>query len=510
MKMHRQSLVIFFVLILSAIAVLATAATALAIATKNIAVSKVTSTSAVIVIETDVASDVTVDYGQASGVYTGSASGTNAIRHEIALSSLIPSANVFYRLTITDAADPATSITIPEKFFHTAHFSGEPFSFAAAGDHRPNSDTTVQPAMWGTIVGQMTGEGLDLALNVGDIIYGTGSDSLAQNVAKYQGMFAVTTQLTSSTPMYVAAGNHERLNYADSRAGFEQEFTFPVNNGASAATEGEHYYSFDNGDTHFIALSTEIPGQEGMITGSQKAWLEQDLAANEEPWIVVFMHRPLFSGQHGGDPWVNLSNTAGQQNKADIHALFLQYGVDVVLEGHDHYYLRHVEDGIQYIITGGGGAPVSGTPALGPGDVFGAGVYEHVKVDETSSSLTISALDSTGVTLESFALTMPELSLTLDKAYWANLADYQNNVLSANFTLVNSGAGGASNINVESLSASGDVAVLTSTPFSLGSLAASASMDTTVTYQVPQGVATFLSTFRATCTDDRGFTYAYP
>ncbi|MHB1324844.1 MAG: hypothetical protein ACYDGS_04015 [Thermoleophilia bacterium] len=101
--------------------------------------------------------------------------------------------------------------------------------------------------------------------------------------------------LTYSTPYYVASGNHERLNYANSKAGFDQEFTFPLNNGADAAIYGEHYYSFDN-----------------------------------------------------GDPWVNTGNLAGQQNKADIQALFLQYGVDIVFEGHDHYYLRHEEDGIQY------------------------------------------------------------------------------------------------------------------------------------------------------------------
>jgi hypothetical protein len=63
-------------------------------------------------------------------------------------------------------------------------------------------------------------------------------------VAKYDGLyddlFVVTSQLTKSVPLYVAPGNHERLSYANSRAGFEQEFTMPVNNGADAATFGEH------------------------------------------------------------------------------------------------------------------------------------------------------------------------------------------------------------------------------------------------------------------------------
>ena len=128
----------------------------------------------------------------------------------------------------------------------------------------------------------MSAENLDLALDVGDIIYGWGTDTLAQNEAKYDGFFATTASLTASVPLYMTAGNHESISSANSRAGYKREFTLPVNNGADAASNGELYYSFDNGDTHFIALATEIPGQEGLITGNQNLWLQQDLAANTQ------------------------------------------------------------------------------------------------------------------------------------------------------------------------------------------------------------------------------------
>jgi len=489
---------------------LAVAAPAQAVTGKNVAVSDVGSTDAILVVKADVTSDVTVEFGQSPGVYTGTATSNGAVRHELTLAGLDPSARVYYRVTIYDSSNHSFVVIIPEKSFHTSRAAGEPFSFGAAGDNRPATDTVVQPSMWSTILSQMTGESLDLSLNVGDIIYGTSSDSLAQNVAKYDGLFAATTQLTYSTPLYVAAGNHERLYAANSRAGFEQEFTMPVNNGADSATDGEHYFSLDNGDTHFIALSTELPGQEGMIIGDQKAWLEADLAANDKPWIVAFMHRPLFSGAHGGDPWVNTGNVAGQQNKADIHALFVENGVDLVLEGHDHYYLRHVEDGIQYVITGGGGAPVSGTPALGPGDVFAAGSYEHVRVDETATSLGLRVINSSGATLESFSIGIPDLSLSLDGTYWASYADYLARSLSVDYSLSNTGAGGAFALQVQSLTASQGVVPLTPTPFSVADLAAGDSGTMTVEYQVPPGVASFFASATATCTDDRGFTYQYP
>src|SRR5659263_606376 len=449
MCLRRVLVILIFVTAL----MLAVAGPALGVTTRNVAVSKVTGTSAVLVVKSDVTSNATVEYGQAPGINTAMAAGYGAARHELSLVGLSASSTVYYRVTITDAAAPSTSVTLPEKSFHTARAPGESFSFAVAGDNRPASDTVVQPAIWGTIVGQMAAENVDLALDVGDIIYGTGSDTLAQNVAKYEGLFAVTKQLTYSTPYYVAAGDHERLNYANSKAGYDQEFTFPVNNGADAATYGEHYYSFNNGDTHFIALSTEIPGQEGMITGNQKAWLEADLAAMDKSWIIVFMHRPLFCG-----------------------------------------------------------APISGTPALGPGDVFSAGSYEHVKVDETASSLAVSVIDSTGATLEGFSMAVPDLwmSLSPGNPYWASYADYQARELSVKYTIANSGSGDAIDFQLLSFGATNLVEPLTATPISLGTLTAGSATSLKVAYRIPLGVLSFMATARATCTGDCGYVHEYP
>ncbi|MFA6002152.1 MAG: metallophosphoesterase, partial [Thermoleophilia bacterium] len=374
------------------------AAPAYGVQARNVAVSNVVSGSAVLVVKSDVTADVSVDYGSSSGIYTLAKTSNGRVRHEIILDTMAPGSTVYYRVTITDSTNPAASTILPEKSFHLARGAGEPFSFSVGGDNRPWTDTTVQPAVWTTIVQQMASENLDLSLNVGDMIYGTFYDSMAQNIAKYDGFFSVTSPLTASVPMYTAVGNHESIATASNRAGYEQEFTLPVNNGADAATYGEEYYSFVNGDTRFISLCTELPGQEGMITGNQLAWLQQVLAANTSKWAVVFMHRPLFAGVHTTDPWMNTGNIAGQQNRWELHNLFRQYGVDVVFEGHEHYYHHHVEDGVQYVITGGGGSPLMIQPAPQTGDIFSWSGYEHVKVDETSASLKVSAIDSTGVT----------------------------------------------------------------------------------------------------------------
>lgn len=506
---------LFFLLgmCLAVLALLMSAVPALAVQATNVAVSRVTPSTAVIVVKADVTADVRIDYGSGPGALTSSKTSATLLRHEVLLDGLAPSSTVYYQVTITDSANPASFSTLPEKSFHTSRSTGQPFSFSVAGDNRPASNTTVQPAVWGTINTQMAAENLDLVLHAGDIIYGVPTDTLAQNVAKYNGFFAVTSPLTSSVPMYTAIGNHEYVGSANSRAGYQQEFTLPVNDGADAGTYGEHYYSFDHGDTHFIALSTEIPGQEGLITGNQKLWLQQDLAATQKQWIVVYQHRPLFSGVHTTDPWMNTANAVGQQNKADMHALFLQYGVDVVFEGHEHYYLRHVEDGIHYVITGGGGSPLHGLPVLKPGDVFAWSGYEHVKVDETAGSLKLSAIDSTGLVRESFTLGAPALSLSQTSSQWASYSDYLKRDLSVFYTLSNNGAGDAAGLQAVYLTATNGVLPLTRVPGSIGGLdglAVGATTAMTIHYQVPNGVKIFRATTFVTCNDLARGTYAFP
>ncbi|RJQ43692.1 MAG: hypothetical protein C4534_07700 [Gaiellales bacterium] len=495
--------------ILTAVVFLTSAAPALALEARNIAVSKVSDTAAVLVVKTDVASDVTVEYGSSPGVY-GTVKASNGLtRHEILIDGLSAGMTVYYTVGIADSADPGTTISISEKSFRTARAPGDPFSFTVSGDNRPNSGSAPQPVPWWSIMSLMAGDGADLSLSVGDIIYGM-TDSAAQNAIRYDGFFAVTSQLTGSAPMYVAAGNHERLSSAAGRDAFEEEFTLPENDGADAATDGELYYSFDHGDTHFVALSTEIPGEEGMVTGDQQAWLEADLAANTRPWVVVFMHRPLFRGMHAGDPWVDISNAAGQQNRADIHALFLLNDVDLVFAGHEHLYFHHVEDGIHYVITGGGGAPLSPTPPLAEGDVFAASDYHYVKADESLALVAVDVVGDDGAVLESFTLGEPDLGLTLDTTYWSSYSDYLARNLTAGFTLANTGEGTAVDARMVYLSATNSVSPVTPMPLVVGDIAEGGTVDLTLEFGIPQGVVTFRAISYATCQDLDGNLYQLP
>lgn len=97
------------------------------------------------------------------------------------------------------------------------------------------------------------------------------------------------------------------------------------------------YYSFDYQNVHFLAMATPknsvIPYKYG---SEQYNFVAEDLRKTHNnksiEWIIVYSFRPFYSSltEHLGEP--DLTDT--------YHPLFDKYGVDVVLQAHNHNYQR--------------------------------------------------------------------------------------------------------------------------------------------------------------------------
>ncbi len=88
----------------------------------------------------------------------------------------------------------------------------------------------------------------------------------------------------------------------------------------------EKWYSFEFGNALFICLFSE------QDFATQHTWLVNELVNTTKTWNIVFFHKPFFTtGSHADD----MNNYLNTWWKA-----FDDYGVDVVLGGHTHYYLR--------------------------------------------------------------------------------------------------------------------------------------------------------------------------
>jgi 3',5'-cyclic AMP phosphodiesterase CpdA len=218
------------------------------------------------------------------------------------------------------------------------------FRFAAYGDTRDGHDVHRK------IVEDVLSFHPALVLQTGDLVHhGNAAD-------EWQTFDDITGAMRRQVPYYPARGNHDvaREGY------YEQRVTQPVLSG------NKLYYSFEKGNLHFVAIDTQQPvGPES----EQGRWLAADLARARAAgrFIIPFFHKAIFSiGPHAVEADVLAL-------KPILHPLFRRYGARLVFEGHDHIYYRTVRDGITYVVTGGGGAPLydGQHPELGlPQDVF--------------------------------------------------------------------------------------------------------------------------------------------
>lgn len=103
-------------------------------------------------------------------------------------------------------------------------------------------------------------------------------------------------------------------------------------------------YTFADGPLRVIVLDANTPADP-----AQRRFLAATLARAREPVRVVAFHQPAYTaGVHG----------PGRDQQRLWAPLFRRGGVAVVLQGHNHAYERIRVDGVVYVTTGGGGAPL--------------------------------------------------------------------------------------------------------------------------------------------------------
>lgn len=124
-------------------------------------------------------------------------------------------------------------------------------------------------------------------------------------------------QPLAEIPLLPTTGNHEQID--GDASSFSFRFYMP-SNGAEDSLEDTTYYTVYQ-NALYISLNTE-----GNIDGQTK-WLKQVLSEHAAQWIIVSTHRGIYGASRfkDGDDWAQL---------------FEQYGVDIVLQGHNHQYSR--------------------------------------------------------------------------------------------------------------------------------------------------------------------------
>ncbi len=165
----------------------------------------------------------------------------------------------------------------------------------------------------------------ELVLMLGDNIYG--KDDPRDYRRKFEEPYRPL--LEAGVKFYAALGNHD-----DPKQRFYEKFNMG----------GERYYSFKGpqGKVRFFALDSNY------FDAKQREWLEKQLDASGEDWKICFFHHPLYSSGRKHGP--------AEELREVLEPVLLKHGVDVVLQGHEHFYERtHPQRGIHYFISGAAG-----------------------------------------------------------------------------------------------------------------------------------------------------------
>ena len=166
----------------------------------------------------------------------------------------------------------------------------------------------------------------EFLLHTGDVVqYG-----ISEKIWRY--MLELSESQLSKMPFVTVGGNHEMVGYGGSQYDILKHFDAKMPEQDCAKG---YYFCFDYGNVRFIQLNTnEAFGSTKKLSDAQYNWLVEQLETNDQKWTIVSMHHALYSvGSWGNNP-AEVSITKGL--RAQLSDLFAQYGVDLVLQGHDH------------------------------------------------------------------------------------------------------------------------------------------------------------------------------
>jgi 3',5'-cyclic AMP phosphodiesterase CpdA len=239
----------------------------------------------------------------------------NLVRHNIKLTQLNPGQKYIYRV-----GDAARGWWSQPGIIETADNS-DAFTFFHMTD--PQSQNIRQYGAWSNTV--KTAFGMfpqsKFIMSSGDLV-----DNHI-NSKQWKWLLDTAADNLMSTALMTTAGNHEHKDYT-----LDENFLLP------AAHEQDRnsgvYYSFDYNNAHFIVLNTNDLSSKNDLSAEQLAWLKKDAAQSTAQWKILSLHKAIYSnGSHYDDKDVVAL-------RKQLSSLLPELGIDLVLQGHDHVYLR--------------------------------------------------------------------------------------------------------------------------------------------------------------------------
>ncbi|MES2642400.1 MAG: MopE-related protein [Myxococcota bacterium] len=267
--------------------------------------------------------------------------------------------------------------------FRTAPAAGEPFNIGWVGDNE-----------WGThvftgLLQGMLARDVDLYMSTGDVVWN--GDEVADWAGEWFAPLEAASNFSQTHPVLFARGNHDdhhALSYAYS----------------ALPGPDPDWYSYTYGNIFFVVLDSDSPSDQDLPQLSQMEYLQTALTSDEallaDFRIVTFHHAPYTAARHDN------ASVGMLGAQADWVEIFEDNDVDLVISGHYHSYQRGEQNGVTYLIVGGGGGWLDDRPTgLYPFMSVVEQVHHYAMMEVDGPNLTWTAFDEDELVLDTFSLT---------------------------------------------------------------------------------------------------------
>jgi hypothetical protein len=343
----------------------------------------VTTNSVYVLVECSTIDPVTVNYGLTTSygnsavdeLYSATTASPVTYVHKIKLTGLLPN-NIYHYQAIQ------LTSTSSDYNFRTAPPVGSSFRFAWEADMRTNTSPHSQ------IAALINAAKPVFLLQGGDVC-------ASSTYSYYKSEFFLPNELNniSNIPFFWTTGNHE--TWSTNTMAFQK---------APASSSGiEDYYSFDYGDIHILILNTQLPYTVG---SAQYNWVLSDLSNTTSKWKIVVGHIPGYTAGGTGAHVEDANMIAMAVN------IFVPKGVDLVLNGHNHFYQHNRVSGLDHVVIGSAGAPLypTGTASY---TIKSVSSYCYGIFDFTPNSLLMTVYDNNGLMIDTLSLFKAPLPVEL-------------------------------------------------------------------------------------------------
>ncbi len=297
-------------------------------------------------------------------------------QYEYTITGLTPGAKYYYRVTVGAGYSTGSFTAAPAD-------SATDIKFLMYGDTRtyPANHDIVCAGMSSVIASDPAYQ--TMILLAGDYV-SIGDDETDWTDEFFNRSYSNLMQFQATMPINGARGNHENTATV-----FKKYYPYPYVNSC--------YWSFDYGPVHVAVVDQYIDFTAGSV---QHNWLTNDLATSSKDWNIIVLHEPGWTAMGGH------TNNTDVQNY--LQPLCEQYGVQIVLGGHNHYYARGVVNDVHHLTSGGGGAPLYAPKQGEPAIVIATQTFNFQTVEISGNMMTVNTLQPDGTVIDTFTAIISE------------------------------------------------------------------------------------------------------